>query len=140
MGKLKGERTGPISSSLVLVGLVTERHALVREACLRPAQREAVELFKAAAPEAVADDRHARGVCARDLAEPGEGEAHVSVRLERGVFSCRVGEPRAGRRRLVVRARRRYNSPSDVVVCGEVWRLVGEGKGKGHANGRCFAR
>jgi hypothetical protein len=60
MGKLKGERTGPVSSSL---GLVTEQHALVREACLRPAQREAVEPLKAAAPEAVADDRHARGVC-----------------------------------------------------------------------------
>jgi hypothetical protein len=61
-----------------------------------------------------------RVVYARELAEPGEGEAQVLVRLERYIFSCRVGEPRAGRRRLVVRARRRYNSPSDVAVCVEV--------------------
>jgi hypothetical protein len=42
---------------------------------------------------------------------------------------------RAGRRRPVVWARCRYDSLSDVVVCGEVWLLVGEEKGKGRVNG-----
>ena len=37
-----------------------------------------------------------------------------------------------------MRAKRRYDSPSDVAVCGEVWPLVGRREGR--VNDSCFVR
>src|SRR5216683_1099961 len=93
--------TSPVVRTLALVRLVPERHTLVREARLGPAQREAVELLEAPALEGVADDRDVRGVRARELAEAREREEHVLVRVQRagkgGGRWCARG---AGRTRL----------------------------------------
>ena len=61
-----------------------------------------------------------RGVSACELAEGGDGEERILVRVERSV-SVRRGDARTGRRKPVVRARCRYDSPSDVAVRGVVW-------------------
>ena len=55
-----------------------------------------MKLLEATALEVVADDGDARGVGARYLAEASDGEEHVLVRVERGVFGCRAGECACG--------------------------------------------
>lgn len=55
-----------------------------------------MELLEATALEVVADDGDARGVDARYLAEASDGEDHVLVRVERGVFGCHAGERACG--------------------------------------------
>ena len=55
-----------------------------------------MKLLEAAALEGVADDGDAGRVGARELAEAGDREEHVLVRVERGVFGRRAGERACG--------------------------------------------
>jgi hypothetical protein len=110
---------GPPSSSLPPSRLVPERHALVHEAHLKLEQCETAKLLEAAALEGVADDGDAREVDIRELAEAHEGEEHVWYKSARRLWSSRKGT-RVGGRKPVVRARRRYDSPSNVAMCGQV--------------------
>ena len=82
--------------SLALIRLVPEWQALVRETLLGPAQREPVELLEAAALEGVADDGDAGWIGACKLVEAGDGEEHILVRVERGVFGRRTREHARG--------------------------------------------
>jgi hypothetical protein len=63
----------------------------------------------------LADDGDARRVGARELTESGDREGHVLVRDERGVFGLCKGTCSESRR-----ARRGYDSPSDLAECGEM--------------------
>src|SRR6266850_1432605 len=91
------ERADLSCSCLVLVLLVPEKKALVREAKFRPAHRAPGQLLEAAVFEVVADNSVARRIGTGELAKPGDGEKNVLKRVKGRIFGRHTHELVCGR-------------------------------------------